>query len=220
MALEAAPGAHAAAAAFAAAAGDVTSSAAAASAAVCWKGTHVRGVGKPISWCNTTQHLQKSGALCYPDCKAATPPFDGVGPVCWQECKPGYVDEGALCRKDGSIITYAKASYGRGAGYPLTCPPDTQEDAALCYPLCPAGYYGVGPVCWESCPADHPVDGGALCCDNKADCTSKIEALCAGLPLAVAEAILSGGNATKIEQAVITAIEAVLGYVMPLCSAA
>lgn len=67
--------------------------------------------------------------------RAASPP---VGPVCWQECKPGYVDEGALCRKDGSIVTYAKRSYGRGVGSALTCAAaDPDEDAGLCYPTCP-----------------------------------------------------------------------------------
>lgn len=46
-------------------------------------------------------------------------------------------DEGALCRKKGSIVTYAKKSYGRGAGHVMTCAAGYQEDAALCYPLCP-----------------------------------------------------------------------------------
>lgn len=44
-------------------------------AAVCWKGTHGRGVGKPISAC--ASGLERSGALCYPACKAATPPYHG-----------------------------------------------------------------------------------------------------------------------------------------------
>ena len=42
--------------------------------------------------------------------------------------------------------------------------------------------------------------------------------LVVGLPLAVAEALLSGGNATKIMHAAEEAIDAVLGFVMPLCS--
>ena len=90
-------------------------------APVCWKDSYGRGVGKPISPCDASKGLVKSGALCYPYCRNDTQPtYYGVGPVCWQHCKPGYVDEGALCRKDKSIITYAKHSYGRGAGYPLT----------------------------------------------------------------------------------------------------
>lgn len=75
-------------------------------------------------------------------CVCARPSFpSGVGPVCWQQCPQGWVDEGALCRKDGSIITIAKQSYGRGAGYPMTCPTGTVEDAALCYPACQATWY-------------------------------------------------------------------------------
>ena len=127
-----------------------------------------------------------------------------------------------MCRLEGSIITYAKDSYGRGAGYPMTCPPDHPDEyAALCYPPCPAGFNGVGPVCWETCPAaaGYPIDGGALCCDNSSDCNSKILDLCAGLPIAVAEAILVGGNATAMEQVVFQAIDAILGFVMPLCTA-
>ena len=50
----------------------------------------------------------------------------------------------------------------RGAGViPSKCPGE-EKDGALCYPLCKAGYEGVGPVCWESCPPDAH-DDGALC---------------------------------------------------------
>ena len=42
-------------------------------------------------------------------------------------------------------------------------------------------------------------------------------ALAGGLPLAIAEAIIDGGNATAIAQDVINAINAILGFVMPLC---
>ena len=196
-----------------------TSNANGAPAPVCWKDSYGRGVGKPISSCDASKGLVKSGALCYPYCRNDTQPtYYGVGPVCWQHCKPGYVDEGALCRKDKSIITYAKHSYGRGAGYPLTCRADQQEDAALCYPYCKKGYYGVGPVCWISCENPDPSDGGAICCSNSTMCSKKIRDLAGGLPLAVAAALLSGGNATKIEEAVIQALNSILGFVMPLCS--
>ena len=104
------------------------------SAPVCWKAAYGRGVGKPISSCDASKGLEKSGALCYPFCKNSTvPTYYGIGPVCWQHCKEGYIDEGALCRRKGSIVTYAKKSYGRGAGYPLTCAAGQQYDAGLCY---------------------------------------------------------------------------------------
>ena len=187
---------------------------AAESAPVCWKDTRTRGVGKPIHTCHNGD--EKNGALCYPVCRDG---YYGVGPVCWQHCQKGWVDEGALCRKSGSIKTVAKKSYGRGAGTPLVCADDEDEDAALCYPKCDAGFDGVGPVCWIRCPtATDPVDGGALCCRDGPTCSDKIKQLSAGLPIAVMKALLAGGNVTKIEQDVKQAVEAVLGFVMPLCS--
>jgi hypothetical protein len=54
------------------------------------------------------------------------------------------------------------ASYGRGAGIPMTCGSDEEQDGALCYPQCEAGYSGVGPVCWQQCP-DNLRDDGAFC---------------------------------------------------------
>lgn len=186
---------------------------------VCWKDTIDRGVGKPISACDSSKGLEISGALCYPKCKEASPSYYGVGPVCWQHCKAGYVDEGALCRQDGGIETYAKSTYGRGAGLPLGCPQDQEEDAALCYPRCKDGYYGVGPVCWESCPTMEPSDGGAICCKDAQTCTDKIIALTGGLPLAVMHAILAGEDPKAIIQAVIDALQSILGFVLPKCSA-
>ena len=50
---------------------------------VCWKDSYGRGVGKPISACDASKGLEKSGALCYPKCKEATPSYYGIGPVCW-----------------------------------------------------------------------------------------------------------------------------------------
>jgi len=34
----------------------------------------------------------------------------------------------------------------------LACPAGTEQNGALCYPLCQDGYYGVGPVCYQDCP--------------------------------------------------------------------
>ena len=42
------------------------------------------------------------------------------------------------------------------------CPSDQELDAGLCYPKCPTGFTGVGPVCWEDCPSDFP-DTGTGC---------------------------------------------------------
>eukprot|EP00948_MAST-09A_sp_MAST-9A-sp1_P003855 g3855.t1 len=158
---------------------------------------------------------QVGSALCYPKCRDN---YYGIGPVCWEHCPKGWVDEGALCREDGSIKTIAKKSYGRGAGVPLVCSPDEDEDAALCYTKCKTGFYGVGPVCWRSCSSPDQTDGGAICCVDAAHCTQKIRDLCAGIPLAVAKAILSGGNWQDIVKAAIDAINSILGFIMPMCS--
>ena len=138
--------------------------------------------------------------------------------MCWQHCKPGYVDIGALCRQEGSIETYAKSSYGRGVGVVLGCTSEQDADAGLCYGGCNEGFYGIGPVCWATCPPSNPTDGGALCCTDAETCSEKVLALSLGLPLAVAKAVLSGGDPAAVTRAVIDAISSLLGFVMPICA--
>ncbi len=60
-------------------------------------------------------------------------------------------------------------SYGRTAGKVASAcaNPNDEKDATggpagLCYPKCPPGYAGVGPVCWQSCPSGFR-DDGAYC---------------------------------------------------------
>lgn len=53
-----------------------------------------------------------------------------------------------------------RQSYGRGVGEALTsCPPGTEKNGALCYPVCGSGYSGAGPVCWQNCPSGFRNDG-------------------------------------------------------------
>ena len=48
-----------------------------------------------------------------------------------------------------------KNAYGNGFGFPLhACASGTVQDGLLCYPSCKTNYYGVGPVCWETCKSD------------------------------------------------------------------
>ena len=52
-----------------------------------------------------------------------------------------------------------KSTYGRGVGLIPTSCGGNQYDAGLCYPYCKTNFYGVGPVCWQQCPAgweNHP----------------------------------------------------------------
>ncbi len=60
-----------------------------------------------------------------------------------------------------------RKSYGRTAGTVASAcaNPNDEKDATggpagLCYPKCPPGYAGVGPVCWQSCPSGFRDDGG------------------------------------------------------------
>ncbi|HEX9944871.1 MAG TPA: hypothetical protein VGG03_22910 [Thermoanaerobaculia bacterium] len=55
-----------------------------------------------------------------------------------------------------------KPSYGRGVGVvPTDCGPGREYDAGLCYPLCPPGYTGVGPMCWR---------GGSIITADNSNC--------------------------------------------------
>jgi len=90
------------------------------------------------------QGCEKYGAIFYPKCRSG---YHAVGCcICSPNCPPGQTDIGVSC---------AKKSYGRGVGKPLsTCPSGQDKDALLCYPKCKSGFHGVGPVCWQNCPAN------------------------------------------------------------------
>jgi hypothetical protein len=97
-------------------------------------------------------------------CAAAPPgnPFcSGGRPVrALPSCPAGYNDDGLTCRL---VNIVGKPSSGRGVGtVPSNCGSGREFDAGLCYPLCPSGFSGVGPVCWQRCPSDHH-DDGAFC---------------------------------------------------------
>jgi hypothetical protein len=122
----------------------------------CYKSSYGRGAGEPLG---CAAGLDKNGQLCYPKCRAG---YSGAGPVCYSNCPAGFNDIGALCQKP--------ASYGRGAGYPLhfgefsldgaraRCEKDNpqgcEQNGALYYPKCKAGFHAVGCcVCSPDCPS-------------------------------------------------------------------
>ncbi|MFZ4656069.1 MAG: Ig-like domain-containing protein [Caldilineaceae bacterium] len=128
------------------------------------------GVG-PVCWQECPAGYTDTGALCEPESFAKhTYSTDGLSCrsgytwvvfVCWQDCPAGYTDGGVFCRRDGS--TFAKDSYGRGAGIPLhTCGAGQEADGGLCYPTCRDGYKGIAFVCWERCPERYD-DVGVAC---------------------------------------------------------
>lgn len=99
-------------------------------------------------------------ALWYPDCRDG---FHHEGCcICSPSCPDGMRDDGEFC---------AKGSYGRGAGKPMRCGSDEQEDAALCYTPCRSEFHGVGPVCWQNCPSGRN-DCAAGCTLGKRSCIS------------------------------------------------
>eukprot|EP01059_Diplonema_ambulator_P005073 TRINITY_DN147_c0_g1_i6.p1 TRINITY_DN147_c0_g1~~TRINITY_DN147_c0_g1_i6.p1 ORF type:complete len:246 (+),score=81.48 TRINITY_DN147_c0_g1_i6:47-784(+) len=179
----------------------------------CWKKSHPRGAGKPIDAC--APGLVLDAGLCYKPCQAN---YTGVGPVCWENCPPGWDDTGATCMIPEKIISannsacpwydecgeglakgcsncppnqgyhddgctcrrpmqsFDKKSYGRGVGVPMVCKPDEQEQAGLCYPLCPNGSVGDGPVCWDPCPASNPVHcAGTMCGVPGFNCSQEVK---------------------------------------------
>ena len=90
-------------------------------------------------------HEQDAG-LWYPVCKAG---HDGVATRCYQDCDPGFVDDGLLCRRPPD--SFGKPSYQRGVEI-LQCAPGLVNDAGLCYTPCPPGWRGVATLCYAECP--------------------------------------------------------------------
>ena len=97
--------------------------------------------------------------------------------LCFVPCKDGYKSDGAsICykqydgweRNDATTITNVGKVLHANPGKPLsTCGPDQVKDGALCYSKCAENEYGVGPICWTSCP-DGYKDSGATFCEKPA----------------------------------------------------
>ncbi|MDU9006830.1 RICIN domain-containing protein [Sedimentitalea todarodis] len=126
---------------------------------VCWgpsAQSYGRGAGVPLSACRPGE--ERNGALCYPECSSG---FVGNGPFCWASCPDGFTDDGLTCRRPEQLI--AKATYGRGAGSPVTaCPDGKVAQNGACYEPCQAGTSGIGTVCWGTCPEGY-ADAGGIC---------------------------------------------------------
>lgn len=154
-----------------------------------------------------------------PSDNSACPWYDKCGLTLDKGCSTcptdlPYKNDGCTCRIDPS--TYAKDSYGRGAGVPMGCGSE-QYDAGLCYPYCNNGYNGIGPVCWELCPKTFPASEGALCCFTDSSCNKKAVQMAQAVIAAVIAAVEAGVDPSQILAAVKAALEAVLGFVLPSC---
>jgi len=131
---------------------------------------------------SNSQGCEEWGLLWYPICDAGFYAFGCC--VCSPDCPPGMPDIGVSCQKN---------SYGRGAGVPLVCTPQQQEDAALCYPPCNTGFTGNGPVCWGNCPSNWYVCG-ALCIMEEGQCTGEVETISDSVLVAILDIVISSND--------------------------
>lgn len=117
------------------------------------------------------RNCEQSGAIVYPKCKSN---FHATGCcICSPNCPSGMSDIGISCGKD---------TYGRGAGNSrLKCPSEKEEQVGLCYDKCAAGWYGVGPVCWQSCPSKF-YDCGLMCTIDELTCIETVAKIVEMLP--------------------------------------
>jgi hypothetical protein len=57
----------------------------------------------------------------------------------------------------------------------MICSSDKDTDVGLCYTKCKAGFKGIGPVCWGSCPTPPTIEEcGALCISGGGDCSGYV----------------------------------------------
>ncbi len=134
------------------------------------------GVG-PVCWEQCASGYTDDGATCRRngdiiESQRDCPWYDTCG--LWHDCSwcpDGYANDGCFCRRDPDI--FWKSSYGRGAGSTLSCASNQDSDAGLCYPKCSSEYRGVGPICWETCPAGYTDDGATCRYDSGVDISWK-----------------------------------------------
>src|SRR5262249_52026749 len=67
---------------------------------------------------------------------------------------------------DGQRHQVEGANYNIRSNAGNDCPLGMEQDAGLCYPVCPNGWKAIGPVCWEPCPPGFDRDDGFTCWKN------------------------------------------------------
>ena len=132
------------------------------------------GVG-PVCWENCPHGWSDTGAFCqiWSETKGKGCCCTVFTQGCCGNCEAGYSDTGCTCFRGDQI--FAKKFYGRGAGTPLVCASNQQQDGGLCYDYCKVNHKGVGPVCWRNCPAYNGYQCGGLCVSNEKNCSSFIQ---------------------------------------------
>lgn len=96
----------------------------------------------------------KGSVITYPKCATG---WVGVGPMCWEQCRAGYRDDGATCRREGVDISRERCVKDNAQG--------CDQIAATFYPKCRTGYHAAGLLCIQDCPAN-TTSAGPLCKKN------------------------------------------------------
>jgi hypothetical protein len=65
-------------------------------------------------------------------------------------------------------------------------------------------------VCWQGCPEERPVNGGAICCESSAQCTDAVLDLALRLPFELALGVITGNLSGVLE-----ILGALLPYLLP-----
>ena len=143
----------------------------------------------PVCWQVCPSGYVDTGALCHID-KPLTKSGSwecterDIFGTCWWSvlrCPSGYTNAGLFCAlntpsvpagwKGASGLDIIKGSYGNGGGSIKNgCAGGKENDAGLCYPKCPTGYKGEGPVCWGQPPKPTWVQCGMGSAKDSATC--------------------------------------------------
>lgn len=127
--------------------------------------------------------------IVYETCKAGYEQAPVITNLCTPSCPAPMTDGGIFC---------AKHTYTRDASL-MSCDAGAVNDAGLCYQGCKSGFAGVGPVCWNGCPAKLPYNCGAGCSADKATCDGLLADQVLSPVLAVGSvvlAVVTGGGST------------------------
>lgn len=144
-----------------------------------WKisdGLNDKGMFKRCEADHGAGNCEKSLAIVYPKCQYG---FDAAGCcLCSPSCPAEMMNHGISC---------GKSTYGRGVGVSrLGCASNNEQNAGLCYKFCDTGFYGVGPVCWQSCQGDTSYDCGVMCATDKKTCEeATLSIVAAGLKVGI-----------------------------------
>jgi hypothetical protein len=136
------------------------------------------------------QSCEMWGAYAYPKCKTG---FHNVGAnICSPNCPFQWQDTGTGC--------YKPATHANLFGDPLRCKPGMEGKDGLCYNKCnKTDYSGVGPVCWQNCPSQMPVNCGAGCATTSKDCAMAIsDMVISPIMAAVSLATLGGASGVTV----------------------